>query len=113
MNVLYMPHNAKTINVAYRSEYNNKCKKQVILLIITKGKKWHYLAITNLSAFFKEKLSNHKEHEEICNNHYSCYIEMPKWIEKILKYNLGEKSCAICNLSWFRMFIKKRTISWK
>ena len=33
-----------------------------------------------------------KEHEEICNNHDSCCIEMPKWVEKILKYNSGEKS---------------------
>ena len=33
-----------------------------------------------------------KEHEEICNNHDSCCIEMPKWVEKILKYNPGEKS---------------------
>ena len=31
-----------------------------------------------------------KEHEEICNNHVSCRIEMPKWVEKILKYNPGE-----------------------
>ena len=33
-----------------------------------------------------------KEHEEICNNHDSCLVEMPKWVEKILKYNPGEKS---------------------
>ena len=33
-----------------------------------------------------------KEHEEICNNHNSCRIQMPKCFEKILKYNPGEKS---------------------
>ena len=33
-----------------------------------------------------------KEHEEIWNNHHSCCIEMPKRVEKILKYNSGEKS---------------------
>ena len=38
---------------------------------------------------FKEKI---KEHEETCNNHDSCHIEMPKWVEKILKCNPGEKS---------------------
>ena len=32
-----------------------------------------------------------KEHEEICNNHDSCHVEMPKWVEKILKHNPGEK----------------------
>ena len=33
-----------------------------------------------------------KEHEELYNKHDSCRIEMPKWFEKILKYNHGEKS---------------------
>ena len=33
-----------------------------------------------------------KEHEEICNNHDSYRIEMPKWVEKILQYNPGVKS---------------------
>ena len=96
--------------------------------MITNGKKLHYLAITNLSVLLQGKSSNHygdfyclncfnsytsknklKEHEEICNNHDSCHIEMPKWVEKILKYNPGEKSLK----AWFRMFIKERTISWK
>ena len=43
LNVLYIPHNTKTISVAYKSEYNNKRKKQVILLMISNGKKQHYL----------------------------------------------------------------------
>ena len=111
LNILFIPHNTKTIRIAYRSEYNNKCKKQVILLMITGGKKWHYLVITNLFALLRGKSSNHhedfyclncfnsyttksklKEYEERCNNHDSCHVEMPKWVEKILKYNLGEKS---------------------
>ena len=79
--------------------------------MITNGKKWHYLAIINLSALLQGKSSSHyedfyclncfdsyttinklKEHEEICNYHYSCRIEMPKCVEKILKHNPGEKS---------------------
>ena len=87
LNVLHIPRNTKTISVAYRSEYNNKRKKQVILLMITDGKKWHYLAIINFSALLQRNSSNHeedfyclncfnsyasknklKEHEEICNN---------------------------------------------
>ena len=111
LNILFIPHNTETIRVAYRSEYKHKRKKQVILLMITDGKKWHYLAVTNLSALLQGNSSNHegdfyclncfnsyttknklKEHEEICNNHDSCRIEMPKWVEKILKYNPGEKS---------------------
>ena len=76
--------------------------------MITNSKKSHQLAVTNLSALFKGNLSNShgdfycltgfnsytsknklQEHEEIINNHDSCRIEMPKWIENILKYNPG------------------------
>ena len=79
--------------------------------MINDGKKWHYLSVINLSALFKEKLSNHKgdlyclncfnsyttenklkKHEEICNNHDSYHMEMPKQTEKTLKYIYGEKS---------------------
>ena len=96
-NILYVPHNTKTISVACRSEYNNNRKKQVILLMITNGKKSHYLAVTNLSALLEGNSSNHhgdfyclncfnsyisknklKEHEEICNIHDGCRIKMPK-----------------------------------
>ena len=59
LNVLYIPHNTKTIRAAYRSEYNYKWKKQVMLLMITNGKKWQYLAINNLSALLQVKSSNH------------------------------------------------------
>ena len=110
LNILLMQQNTEKIRVAYRLEYNKKRKKQVILLMVTDGKKWHYLAVTNLSELLAKKSSNHdggfyclncfnsytsknklKEHEEICNNQDSCHIEMPKWVEKILKYNPGEK----------------------
>ena len=79
--------------------------------MITDGKKWHYLSVINLSALFKEKLSNckgvlyclnwfnsytrenkPKENEEICNHHDSYHIEMPKQAEKMLEYIHGEKS---------------------
>ena len=79
--------------------------------MITNGEKYHYLAITNLSALLQRNSSNHrgdfyclncfssyttknklKEHEEICNNHDSCHVEMPNWVEKKLKYSPGEKS---------------------
>ena len=69
--------------------------------MIGDGKKYHYLAVTNLSGLLQGNSSNHnsyttknkiKEHEEICNNHNSCCIEMPEWASKILKHNPGEKS---------------------
>ena len=99
------------MSVAYRSEYNNKRKKQVILLMISNGKRQHYLAVTRLSALLQGMSSNHKEdfyclncfnsyttknklkeHEEICNNHDSYHIEMPKQTKITLKYIHGEKS---------------------
>ena len=38
LNTLFIPHNTKTIRVAYRSEYNSNRKKQVLLSMITDGK---------------------------------------------------------------------------
>ena len=82
--------------------------------MITNGKKSCYLAVTNLSALLERNSSNHhgdfyclncfnsytsknklKEHKEICNNNDSYRIEMPKQVEKILKYNPGEKSLIV------------------
>ena len=72
VNILFIPHNTETIRVAYRSEYNNKRKKQVVLLMITDGKKWHYLAITNLSALLQGKSSNHYK-DFYCLNCFNSY----------------------------------------
>ena len=77
LNILYVPHNTKTINLAYKSKYNRKRKNQVVLLIITNGEqsdeidKWHYIAlktvradngfnrpIRSLSRLFREITSN-------------------------------------------------------
>ena len=44
-----IPHNTKKIQLAYRSKYNLTYDKQIILLIITDGEKWHYLVVKNLS----------------------------------------------------------------
>ena len=131
LKILFVPYNTERIRVAYRSEYNHKRKNQVNLLMIADGNKWYYIAISSLSALLEGKLWNHhgdfyclscfnsytaknrlKEHEEICDKQDSCRTEMPNWFEKILKYNPGEKSLGapFCDLSWFRMFTKKRTI---
>ena len=39
LNILFVLHNTETIRFAYRSKYNSKRKKQVILLMITDGNK--------------------------------------------------------------------------
>ena len=56
LNILFIPQNPKTVSVAYRSEHNNKRKKQVILLMITNCKKINYLAVTSLSALLAKKI---------------------------------------------------------
>ena len=114
LNILEVPHKSKTITRTYKSKYNNEPKNQVILLMITDGKKWHYLAIKSECMFYNEKwcncpvkslsrllrtmTSNHhgdsyclnclnyscstdnrlKKHEELCNKHGCCHIEMPR-----------------------------------
>ena len=45
LNIMFVPHNEKTINLAYKSKYNYKRKNQVVLLMITNGQKWHYITL--------------------------------------------------------------------
>ena len=45
LNILYVPYNTKEIRHAYKSNHNLKHKNQVILLMITDGETWHYLAV--------------------------------------------------------------------
>ena len=54
INILFVPKNEETINIAYKSKYNCKRKNQVVLLMITnhekndeidKNDKWHYIAL--------------------------------------------------------------------
>ena len=55
LNVLFVPHNKEEIEPAYTSKYNYKCKKQVILLMITNdGNRWHYLAVKNSPHYLEE-----------------------------------------------------------
>ena len=109
LNILYIEQFTNNISVVYKSKYNNKHKKQAILSMIGDGVKYNCLAVTNLSGLLKGISSNQKEdfyclncfnsyttknkfkeHEEICNKHDSCHMEMPKQV--ILKHNPGEKS---------------------
>ena len=103
-NILYVAHNTEKIRHAYKSKYNLTCENQVILLMITDGEKWHYLAVKSLPAPFREITGNnhedfyclncfqshttenkHKKHKKVCENHDYCYVEMPEEDNKILK----------------------------
>ena len=111
LNILYVPHNTKKINIAYKSKHNLTQKKQVILLMISNGEKWHYLTVKNLSRLLRRIKSTHKEdfyclncfyaystknkleaHKKICENHDYCYVVMPTKDNNTIKYNHGEKS---------------------
>ena len=50
LNILYVPYNTKKINIAYKSKNSLTQERQVILLIISDGQKWHYLVVKNLSG---------------------------------------------------------------
>ena len=53
LNILFVPQNNKKIRLAYKSKHYFKRENQVILLMITDGKKWHYLTAKSFSALLK------------------------------------------------------------
>ena len=59
LSILYVPHNTKKINIAYKSKHNLTREKQVILLKISNGEKWHYLVIKKLCGLLQGITSNH------------------------------------------------------
>ena len=84
LNILYIPHNTKKIQLTYRSKNNLTCNKQVILLMIIDGEKWHYLAVKNLSGLLKGIASTH-EKDFYCLNCFHSYRAKNK-LESHKKY---------------------------
>ena len=114
LNILYVPYNTEKIRHPYKSKYNLNRENQVILLMITDGEKWHYLAVKSLSALYRGVTGNNngdfyclncfcsyrtenklKKHKKVWENDDYCYVEMPEEGNKILKYNPGEKSMKV------------------
>ena len=114
LNILYVPFNTKKIEIAYKSKYNLIRDNQIILLMISNGKNWHYLAVKSLSRLLRGVSSNHNSdyyclncfhsyrtenklnaHKKICENHDYCNIEMPSPNNNIIKYNQGDKSLKL------------------
>ena len=106
-----VPRYTEKIRHAYKSKHNLKHENQVILLMITDGKKWHYLAVKSLPALLRGITSNNngefyclncfhayttknrlEKHKKVCENHDHYCVEMPNEDNKILKYNYDEKS---------------------
>ena len=67
LNISHVPHNIKKMQVAYKSKHNLTCDKQVILLMISNGEKWHYLVVKKLPGLLRGITSSHKE-EFYCLN---------------------------------------------
>ena len=114
LNILYVPFNTKKIEIAYKSKYNLVRDNQIILLMISNGENWHYLAVKSLSRLLRGITSNHNSdyyclncfhsyrtenklnaHKKICENHEYCNIEMPSPNNNIIKYNQGQKSLEL------------------
>ena len=108
---MYVPHNTKKNVMRISQNMNSTRENQVMLLMITDSKKWHYLAVKSLPALFKGITSKNKgdfyclncfrayttrirleRHKNVCENHNFCWIEMLNEDNKILKWNHGEKS---------------------
>ena len=106
LNYLSVPHDEKTIDLAYKSKYNRKRRNQVFLLMITNGEgNWYCIALKNepnydrlnrsaksLSKLFRGIASNHngdiyclnwlhsfrtEKHERFYENNDYCRVEMP------------------------------------
>ena len=58
LNVLYAKNKKKKFP-GYVSKHNSNREKQVILLMIQNGEKWHYLAVRKLSALLRGISSKH------------------------------------------------------
>ena len=92
-----MLYNSEKIRLAYKAIHNFKRKNQVILLMLTDGKRLHYFTVKSLSTLLSERLLllklfsfiQHKrktqKHEKVCKDHDYCYVEMPDENNKILK----------------------------
>ena len=52
LNILYVPYNTKQIIPAFISKYNHKRDNQVILLMITDNKNWHYLVVKSIPRLY-------------------------------------------------------------
>ena len=56
LNTLYAPHNIEEIRHAYISKHNSARKYHVILLMITDGEKWNYLAVKIVSIILQNNI---------------------------------------------------------
>ena len=100
-----MPHKTGKMHLDYKSKHNLSREKQVIVLI-TNGQKWHYLAVKRLSGLLKGVTSNNNGdfyclncfcsyrtknkpdlHKKVCENRDYCQVEMPNKDNNTIEFN--------------------------
>ena len=101
-----MTHKTGKIHLAYKSKHNLTREKQVILLTITDGEKWHYTAVKRLSGLLRGVTSNNNGdfyclncfcsyrtknklelHKKVCENRDYCQVEMPNKDNNTIAFN--------------------------
>ena len=87
LNILYVPYKTKKICLAYKSKYNLTREKQVILLMITDGEKWHSISVKRLSGLLRGVTSNNNG-DFYCLNCFCSYRTKSK-------LELHKKVCEI------------------
>ena len=111
LNILYVPHNTKKIEIAYKSKHNLTREKQIILLMISNGENWHYLVVKSLSELLTGITSNHKE-DFYCLNCFHWYSNGENWhyltvknlsrlLRGITSNHDGDFYCLNC-FHWYR-----------
>ena len=98
LNILQVPHDEKNIFNVCKSKHNHKRKNQVVLLVITDGKKWHYTALKSeqtedgfirptksLSRLFKGITSNHMG-DFFCLNFFPIHLEATIFLKSMRNY---------------------------
>ena len=111
LNVLFNPHKKRQIGQTYISKHNFEHSNQVTLLMITKGEKWHSLAVKNWPSLLREITSIHNDDyycinclysfrtesklnspENVCKYHDHSHTIMSEKYHKILKHSQDKKS---------------------
>ena len=69
---MFVSYNTEKNRLAYKPKHNFKRKNQVILLMISDGKKWHYLTVKSLPTLLRGITSTHKQ-DFHCLNWFHSY----------------------------------------
>ena len=71
LNIAFVPFNTEKRRLVYKLKHDFKRKNQLILLTISDGKKWHYLAVKSVPALLRGITSNHNRDFYCLNSFHS------------------------------------------